>query len=775
MDNYSEGYQQDEVRYLLWDYWRIIRKRLWLIMAVLVIVVVTTFVTSKRMKPVYQATAQVLIEREKPQVINVEEVLAQYSYFYDYYPTQYKILESRSLARDVIQTLELHRHREFNPEPEERLFNFSVREAVASVLRAVIPKNRSESTSPDNDPDPKEAKDPLAGYINDYLGRLSIEPVLKSRLVNIGFEGHDPVLVARVANAHARAYINRDLERKFTASQEAVGWLSGRLGQLEKKLRESEEALQRFQEKEDIVTLESILSASGGGGENIVAQKLAKLNATLTGARTERIGLETLYRQLRELSRKPGMVESVPQVIQNSLIQKLKENLVDLNRQYSEYREKYGEKHPRMVALRQEIRSLKKRLSIEVNKIAKSVEIEYKAAQAKEQSLQAALDHTKGEVMALNKKAIQYGVLKREVDSNRQMYDMILKRAKETSLTSGLETTNIFIVDRAEIPRRPVRPRVNRNVMLAAVIGLLLGGGLAFFFEYLDNTMHGPDEVKRYLGVPFLGPVGLVTLDKKSPLSELVTLGQPRSEFTESLRNIRTNVVFSYTEPDQNTLAITSPGPLEGKTIISCNLAAIMAQLGRRVLLVDGDMRKPKVHRVFNMEIKPGLSNLILGKCALNEAVRGTHVKLLDVLPAGTIPPNPSEILGSRRMEELLPQLKGQYTFIIFDTPPVLSVTDAAALAGMLHGTILVVKASETTRDHAQRALEHLRDVRARVLGTVINQVDFKKERYYYTYYKYQYYYSDEGEKIERRTRRKGRTSSRPHGGEPRSPSASDV
>jgi polysaccharide biosynthesis transport protein len=762
MDDYQEEGQGLHLR----DYWRIVQKRSWLIATVFVIVVVTTTVISLRTRPVYKATAQILIERENPQVVKVEQVMSVESAWMDYYPTQYKVLESRSLAKEVVRSLQLDKHPEFNAGPQRGFALFDVKSALASVVRAVVPRNEPKSKeSPNSD----EVDDPLSPFISAYLGRLSIEPIRNSRLVNVSLEANDPVLASRMANAHAQAYINKDLEMRLAASQDAVGWLSGRLEELKKALQVSEEALQKFQEKEDIVALESILSGGGGGkGEtNIIAQKLAELNTGLTQARTGRIGLETLYRQLEDLSRKGGSVESIPQVIQSGLIQGLKANYTELTRQVSELREKYGEKHPRMIALHEEIRNIQGRISSEVGKIAKSVEIEYKVALAKEESLSQAMDTAKQEINELNKKAIQYGVLKREVESNRQIYDMVLKRTKETSLTSGLKATNIFIVDKAATPRAPVRPQTTRNVMLAVVIGLMLGLGLAFFFEYLDNTIHGPDEVKRYLGVPFLGPVGLAQMKGEgSGAHELLVMKDPRSNFAESLRNVRTNVVFSFTEPSQNGLVITSPCPLEGKTLISSNLAIIMAQMGRRVLLVDADMRKPRIHKVFGVSSAPGLSNLVLGKCSLAQAVRETPVKLLKVLPAGTIPPNPSELIGSKRMLELVGKLKEQFEFLIFDSPPILSVTDSAMLGGMLDGTVLVVKASQTARDHARRAVEHLSDVKARVLGVVLNQVDFEKERYNYSYYyRYYYYYTDEGERKQRRSRER-RRSSEADGGE---------
>ncbi|MFQ6034103.1 MAG: GumC family protein, partial [Candidatus Bipolaricaulia bacterium] len=513
----------------LQDYWWILRKRLWLVLVIVGIAVVHTLVVTTREKPVYRATAQLLIQRDSPQVLKGKEVLALDALGRDYYPTQHRLLKSRALARGVIEQLGLDGHPEFNPESRRSLFPFNVREALASVVRTVIPRSGTPEGSADAD-------DPLAPYIDAYLGMLRVEPVEDSRLVNISFEGHDAALVAQMANTHAQAYIDRDLEMKLSAAEEAVQWLSGRLDDLKGKLRESEEALQRFLEKEDIVALETILSASGGSEENLVARKLAELNlSSLTAARTERIRLETLHEQLSRLSERPGLAESIPQVIDNSLIQNLKSNYIALSQQYSELREKYGEKHLRMVALRREIGNLRSRIVAEVGKVAKSVELQYKMALAKERTLQEALEKAKGEAVGLNRKAIEYGVLKREVESNRQIYDMILRRAKETSLTSRLKSTNIFIVDRAEVPPVPIGPQVQKSVLIAAVIGLFVSVGLAFFLNFLDNTLHSPRDVERHLGVPFLGQVGQVTTGGGMRGAGLIALREPKSNVAESL------------------------------------------------------------------------------------------------------------------------------------------------------------------------------------------------------------------------------------------------
>jgi capsular exopolysaccharide synthesis family protein len=733
----------------LGEYWLILRRRLWLIAAIVLIAAVGAFLKSVQMKPVYRASAKVLIERYNPQVIKVEEVMPDDVWANDYYPTQYEILRSASLAKDVIENLRLDRHPEFNLEPKNRWFPISVRSTLASVVRTVIPGEKKGM----RDQGPAKNIAPVKAHVGIYLGRLDIDPVRNSRLVNISFEGYDPDFVAEVANAHAKAYINKNMDMKLSATQEAVGWLSGRLDELKQSLKESREKLQGFVEREDIVTLENILSASGGNEENILTQKVAQLNSSLSTARTERMSLETRYQQIQGALKSPTLVDSVPDVIQNPIIVRINQELIALNRQYAERLHKYGVKHPQMVALRDEMKSLHSRLDVEVEKISKSVKMQYELAQSREQGLERALDQAKNEVMELNRKAIHYGMLKGEVESNREMYEMILKRAKETSLTSALKSTNVFIVDRAEVPRAPVRPQVRRNVLIASIVALMLGVGLALLLDYLDHTFHGPNEVQHYLGIPFLGAVGLASPRIGQGESELVVLKEPRSGVVESLRAVRTNVFYSLTEPEEKALLVTSPGPLEGKTFLTANLAVTIAQMGRRVLVVDADLRKPRLHKLFGKRSEPGLSDLISGHCTLCDAVKDTQVENLKLLPSGKIPPNPSEILGSSRMREFMSQLMKHFDFIIFDTPPVLTVTDAAVLAGILDRIIFVFKAEGTTRANAKRALRQLQNIHSKVLGVALNQVDFRKERYYYYSYDTSDYYS---EKVGKRRERPG-------------------
>jgi succinoglycan biosynthesis transport protein ExoP len=733
------------------DFVQLLLKHKWLIAACVIVVVIPTVIVLIQAEPVYRATATLLIEQEKLRVLDVQEVMSSDLRTKDYFETQLMFLQSPSLARKVIQDLNMAEHPEFMPK-EDGGFSLSlIKEALASAIKKMIPSNGDQQGASE-----AQANDPLYPILKAYQSNLSIEPIKQSRMVNVSYESKEPVLAARVANAHAEAYISKYVSLHLYASQEANRWLQARLDEAQKKLRESEEALQEFQEREGIIT--TVNPSSGGDKENIVLQKLAELNTALAQAQSERIALETLLHQTKGLSKAPGMIESLPQVIDNELIQVLKQRYVELNRQYLELHKTYGERHPRMVAVQDEIVGIKRRIADEIDKIGKSIEVKYNVAKSREASLRTALEEAKKAAMDLNKKSIRFTMLKQEVDSSRQLYEMLMQRVKETSLTSGLSASNLFIVDRATVPQVPAKPKKKRMLILALFAGLSLGVGLVFFIDYLDNTFHGPDDVKTGLGIPFLGLASLLSFKGRGDQNdtiELVALNKPRCHFAECLRNVRTNILFTLTEPDRKTVVLTSANPAEGKTLIASNLALIMAQMGKSVLLIDADMRQPRMHKTFGVPLEPGLSNLILAQCSITDAIRETDVNHLQILPAGTVPPNPSELLASTGMSWLMQQFKKRFDFVLLDTPPILAATDACLLGGVVDGVVLVVEASVTKRQTVKIALDHLNDVKARILGGILNKLDPKKERYHYSHYSHYYhYYSDEGRKKYRHVRK---------------------
>ena len=495
----------------------------------------------------------------------------------------------------------------------------------------------------------------------------------------------------------------------------------------------------------------------------MTAQKLAQLNAQVVDAEAIRVEAETRYQQALRLKGSPDLLDSIPEVLNNELIRQIKTMEVDLFKRMSELSKKYGRNHPQMVAIEAELKTLERRKQQEINRVINSLKNHYEVAVAKEESLKLALANQKKESLELNQKAIQYSVLNREVESAREMYNLLIKRFKETTLTEDMRTGNIRVIDQAEVPRSPVKPNKKLNLLLGLIVGLVAGTGLAFFFEYLDNTIKIPDDLKQHLKIPYLGPTPLIEVagnpgDKGSLSTDLVCLHAPKSTASESFRGIRTNILFSSAEGAPQAILVTSPGPREGKTLTTTNLAVAMAQSGSKVVLVDCDLRRPKIHSLFGVSRERGFTNLLVGNAELDTTVISSQVPNLDLIVSGPLPPNPSEMLGSTRMADLLAELRKRYDRILIDSPPITAVTDSVILSKYVDGVVLVIRAGDTVREVAKNALNQLQAVCAHILGGILNAVDIGKDKYYYYYYYqyYHYYYGDDGEKKRsRRAKRK--------------------
>ncbi len=376
---------------------------------------------------------------------------------------------------------------------------------------------------------------------------------------------------------------------------------------------------------------------------------------------------------------------------------------------------------------------------MEIDKVVQAVRNEYQAAQAQEKSLAVALGQQKGEALAMNRKGIEYSVLERDMQSSKQLYESLMQRAKETGVSSELKNSNIRVVDRAERPRQAVSPRKALNLLLGLLSGTVLALGLTFFFEYLDSRIKTPDEVRVHLGLPALGMVPALDAKSWTGKEPLIHAGVPPG-FAEAFRTIRTNVLFSTADEGSRTLVVTSTGPGEGKTTVASNLAIAFAQAGQRVLLIDADMRRPRVHEVFGLRQEPGLSNVMVGNAKASQSVHKTAVPGLWVLAAGHLPPNPAELLGSQRFRDFVTSLKEHFDWILIDSPPVMAVTDAAIAAHAANGVVFVVGAEMTSRHAARAAVEQLEQGRAHFVGAVLNRVDLERNSYYYSnYYRREY------------------------------------
>lgn len=569
------------------------------------------------------------------------------------------------------------------------------------------------------------------------LSRVSVRPIENSRLVDLVVESRDPALAASAANTLAQLVVEQDMESRFQSAQHANEWLDKRLAEQRAAVGASEAALQKYREEHGSVSLDE--------RQNITVQRLADLNAALTRAKTERIGKEGLYNQLMALQNDRAALDTFPLILSNAYIQQLKAQVAELQREQANLAERYGDRYPEMVKVKTALQAAEARLQGEIAKTVESVRNDYLAARAQEQSLTAALEGQKRQALDQNRVEIEYASLERDAQSNRQVLENLLQQAKQSGLAAAISASNIRVVERAVVPAVPVRPQRGRLLLLTLLGAGLVAVGLAFIVEYLDTRVKSPEEIRAYLGVHCLGMIPVVAaadLDHSTPL-----VGRHSSaDFSESLRRIRTNLMVSSLGESVKTLAVTSTSPEEGKTVVASNLAVVLAQAGRRVLLVDADMRRPKVHEVFDLPQQPGLSSLLAWQQRPNlaEAVRQYGETGLDVLTAGPIPPNPAELLAMPVFRELIGRLSPLYDHIIIDCPPIMAVTDASLVANEVSGVLFVVGAEATTRAAARTAIDELLDTRSNVVGAVLNRVDLKHNSYYYArYYRadYERYY----------------------------------
>ena len=791
----------------LQEYIRVLMKHRWTILTVFAVILVSVTIFSFTATPIYQGTTRIVIEKENPKVVSIQEVMSVDSSGLDYYQTQYKILESKSVANEVIKRLNLENNETFNPKPG----------VIAQVVEWILSpiayvKSLMKTTDKDaalmGQPGIAEPTSPLVGKL---LNAVKVTPIRNSRLVDVSFESPDPVLAARGANTLAKAYIDLNLQTKLKATQDAVNWLNQQIDQEKKKVDAADQALLRYKQEQGIVTDFST------NAETITAQKLAELNKQVVEATSRRVEAETRYRQAQSLAGRADSAASIPEVMSNPLIQEIKKQEVEISKRLSELSKRYGSNHPQIIALNNEMRTLNARKAAEIQRVVDSLHNQYRVALAGEQSLKGALGQQKGETLAMNQKAIDYTVLKREAETSREMFDLLVKRFKEASLTEDIRTGNIRVIDPAQIPKGPVKPKKLQNILLAIIVGLSLGVGLAFFLEYIDNTIKLPDEVTGILKIPYLGPVPAIAAvaakegggnpggggdsggggdgsggvagaisgvlgnvlggaisdvgkgargaagPDADPTQDIVVVHSPKSTASEAYRGIRTSLLFSSADVAPQIILVTSSGPREGKTTCSANIAAAMAQAGSRVIVVDCDLRRPRVHQLFGRDRSVGTSNILVANCTIDEAIQQTDIPNVDMIASGPVPPNPSELLGSKHMMEMLVELRGRYERIIIDSPPISAVTDAVILSKIVDGVVLVIRAHQTNREVIRYAITQLRNVSAHIFGAVLNGVDMGRDSYYYYQY-YYYYYGQDGERKKKTRSRRSLRSRRYYG-----------
>lgn len=712
----------------LMDYVIVIRKHLLLSLTFLLTLVSVVAIATFKMKPVYEANARVEIDRESSSLLPFQNGQGGGDY-YDmdgYIETQSKVLQSDTLALETIKSLQLWNYPEFR-------------------------SNRQDIAALDNLSDPDQAPLRRPAILSEFLGRLSVKRIPNSQLLQVSFESQDPQLAAVVVNKHLENFIDLNYRTRYESAKHASDWLEEQLADFKARVEKSEDARLAYERQNQIWTVSE--------GQDITTQKLSELNKELTDAQADRMQAEASYAMVRD-----GNVDALPSVQQNPIIQDLVKQEDSLRDEYADALNKYGPNYPKVKRIQAQLDSIGKSTYNQKQAVAREIVTKYQTAVQHEQLLQQALNQQKQAATDEAQKMVQYNILNREAETNKQLYDSLLEKLKEAGLSAGLRSSNLRVVDPAMIPPAPSRPQKARDITLAFIVGLVGGIGLAFFREYLDNTVKTPDDIESLTRLPSLAIVpalaganghlhaqasrmlksGNSLAGKESgQRAALVSQQQPQSQIAEAFRALRTSLLLSRADQPPQVILLTSALPREGKTTAAMNLAVTLAQLGDRTLLVDCDLRKPGIAKLLEMNgtLRTGMSSYLAGACALEGCTYPyPGVPGLSVIPSGPIPPNPADLLSSQRLVDAIESLRHQYKFIVIDSPPIMLATDAVILSTWVDGVLLVARCGETPKGAFSRAQELLASVKCRLLGVILNAVNTSAPDYYYSYRYYSYY-----------------------------------
>jgi len=724
----------------LMDFLIILRKHQWLIAFFLLAVVSIVMIATFRTQPVYEATARVEIDRENPNTFHLSESDQESDFIdlEDYIVTQSKILQSETLAMQTVRSMGLDRLPQFGGQPGK---------------------------APKPEPPGSDAALRRPPALGAFLGGLSIKRVPNSRLLDVTFEATDPVLAARIVNAHINNFIEQNFRSRYEAATQASNWLAGQLNEMKIKVENAEDARLAYERQNQIWTIDE--------KSDISTQKLGELEKELTEAEAERIKKEAVYQLAQS-----GNYDAIAVVRESAVIQDILKQQTALSAQYTDALAQYGPKFPKVVRIEAQLKDLDQLVAREKMNIANQVEAEYRGARQRELLLKEALDQQKTETNQTAEKLVQYNILKREADTNKQLYDGMLQKLKEAGISAGLRSSNLRIVDPALIPGGPSRPNKTRNFLLSVMVGLLGGIGLALLREYLDNTVKTPDDIERLSRLPSLAVVpalsnssgkrrGRLSKLLKAPVvvakegrAELISHNMPQSQMSEAFRALRTSLLLSQADHPPQVILMTSALPREGKTTAAVNLAVTLAQLGDKTLLLDADLRKPGINRALSLVDgkHAGLSSYLAGVSSLDLiTVPHPAITNLAAIPTGPIPPNPADLLSSRRLTELIGDLRSRYKFVVIDSPPIMAATDAVILSVLVDGVLMVVRSGETPKEAFTRTRDLLTGVKCRMLGVVLNAVDSSSPDYYYSYRYYPYSYGGYGRDEDTRRSRRDR------------------
>jgi capsular exopolysaccharide synthesis family protein len=714
LDNLSFTPLEPELETLdLVRYWRAINRNKWRILALVVAVGLLATIAAFNLRPVYRATATVMVEGTKTKAVSQEEL---YQYWYagatrDYFLTQFEIMKSREMAERLVKVMGLARHPEFDPR----------RPPAAPWYAQWLPAALVPPAKPVQMTD-AEAEEIVTARV---MGQTTVQPIRNTHLVKLSFDSFDPEIAARIPNALAMIYIVSDLEAKTEQTRRATAFLAKQSEELRQKVLESERALQQYRDREKIVEAKGISLAGA-------TRQLEELTSSLVDARRKRLDAEALYNQVTAArqGKSPDALETLPAVLRHPLVQRFKEAEADAERRLGEASKRYGPEHPRMVAAQSDLRAAQENLRRQINAVVQGVQRDYDVARANEAAIERALAQSKDEIQSRNRKEFQLHALEREVAANRQIYDTFMQRSKETT-AGDIKSPVARVIDPALPPKGPFGPNKRLIVGLSLLGALLAGVSLALLIERLKNTVKSSHEVESTLFVRSLGVVPH-TEPENNVLLERMYSEANQNAFAEAIRTLRSSILLTGVHSTKNVVLLTSSIPEEGKTTVACNLGYALSMV-KKTLLLEADMRRPGLKRVLGEVAKqPGLAELLAGEATIEECLYEDPDTGLVMVHAGKTPPNPLDLISSPRLAEVIDKLKESFDVIVIDSPPVQLVSDALVLAQIATTVLFVVKSDSTPYPVARHALGRLQRADVEVLGAVLNQIDIEKADKYY-------------------------------------------
>src|SRR5262245_50166340 len=752
---YGRGVAVDREETHLRDYWRVIRRRLWIPISMVVVTATLATIYNLRLPSIYEGVTTIEIQREDTGVALKDfQINVGGGDDSQYINTKLKVLRGAKVAYFVAKTLDLEHNNDFLPGRARPL------NAASETLDVT-----------DGETDLQVEMQKLRDWIDTLLGNVDVVPQRETRLVDIRYRHQSTELARKIADAWAEVFKVLSLEERYDANKEAASYLDKSVAKYKLKLREAEERLQNYLRANQVLDF--------GQKESTVTMRYADLNRLLLTAETDRKNVQLSY----ELSRTVADVSTLPEIQRDPLIQELNRKLVDLRQAQKTLLVEFTPEWPEVKKVSQQVEQLEGELRASHQRVLTTLENLYRSATQREESLRKAFLQQREETMQQNHAAIEAKMYQADIDSNRQLLDSLLQSQKGVEVSeAGMLRNNIRITEASPMPRVPVAPKRMQNILLSALLALIGGIGLVLFLDYLNNKLESVEDIDRYLRLPALGVIpaldqggkarrlltktpGVQSLNLNGETngrsagkqlapatatagagSVILTQIETNSSIAESYRQLRTALMLSSAGHAPRTLLITSSQPAEGKTTTSVNTAISLAQTGAAVLLIDADLRRPRVHKVFNLKNNAGLSNYLSGECDLGALIQIAMPNLY-VLPVGPLPPNPAELLGSAKMKQVVETLSANFDYIVIDSPPVSSFADSLILSALVEGVIIVVKSGMTPREMAQRTKAHLQSVGAKILGVVMNQIKLQPHDYYYysTYYSSHYYGERDG------------------------------